>query len=65
MKKSAMSIPKTLTVMLTKNKGANPPAPRAAPEFITFGIDVLSVKSSNNYEFLFLVLIFRILNLYL
>jgi hypothetical protein len=46
-----------LTAMLTKNKGANPPAPRAAPEFVTFDIDVLSVK---NFEFLFLVFIFRI-----
>jgi len=57
MKKGAMCIPKKLTAMLTKNKGANPPAPRAAPEFVTFDIDVLSVK---NFEFLFLVFIFRI-----
>jgi hypothetical protein len=32
--------------MLTKNKGSNPPAPRAAPEFVAFDIDLLSVKSS-------------------
>ena len=51
--------------MLTKNKGAYPPAPRAAPEFVTFDINVLSVKSSKNFEFLFWVLIFRILNRYL
>jgi hypothetical protein len=60
MKKSAMCIPKTLTAILTKNKAANPPAPRAAPEFVIFDIDVLSVKKSKNFEFLFLVLIFRI-----
>ena len=60
-----MCIRETLTAMLTKNEGANPPAPRAAPEFVTFDIDVLSVKSSKKFEFLFLVLIFRIWNLYL
>ena len=60
-----MCISEKFTTMLTKNEGANPPVTRAAPEFVTFDIDVLSVKSSKNFEFLFLVLIFRIWNLYL
>jgi hypothetical protein len=39
--------------MLTKNEGANPPVTRAAPEFATFGINVMKMKSSNNLEFIF------------
>ena len=60
-----MCIRETLSDMLSKNEGANPPAPRAAPEFVIFDIDVLSVKKSKNFEFLFLVLIFGIKNIYL
>ena len=51
--------------MLSKNEGANPPATRAAPEFVTFDMNVIMIKNSNNLEFLLRVLIFRILNPYL
>jgi hypothetical protein len=60
-----MCIRETLTVILTKNEGANPTVTRAAPEFVTFDINVMMMKSSNNLEFLFYVFIFWVLNLYL
>ena len=60
-----MCIRETLSDMLSKNEGANPPATRAAPEFVTFDMNVIMIKNSNNFEFLLRVLIFRILNPYL
>jgi hypothetical protein len=60
-----MCIRETLSDMLSKNEGANPPSTRAAPEFVTFDFNVMKIKSSNNLEFLFSLFIFCILNLYL
>jgi len=47
-----MCIRETFTAMLTKNEGANPPLTRAAPEFVTFDLNVIMIKSANNFEFL-------------
>jgi hypothetical protein len=60
-----MCIHKTLAAIFTKNEGANPPAPRAAPEYVTFNINVMKVQSSNNFEFFYLEFVYRISNLYL
>jgi hypothetical protein len=48
-----MCIRETFTAILTKNEGANPPVTRAAPEFVTFDFNVIMIKCSNNFEFLF------------
>jgi hypothetical protein len=48
-----MCIRETLPAMLTKNGGAYPLVTLAAPEFVTFDINVMEMKSSNNLEFLF------------
>ena len=48
-----MCVPETLTAKYTKNGSANPCAPRAAPEFVTFDLNVKQARNSNSFIFLF------------
>ena len=59
-----MCVRETLTAKYTKNGSANPCAPRAAPEFVTFDLNVKMAQSSNSMVFLFFknnFLFFRII----